>query len=308
MDINIAAILTVHNRKQLTLDCLRHLFAASHSYNTQRDGNRIIKLTVFLTDDGCTDNTANAVRETFPHEDINILQGTGSLFWAGGMRFAWQAAIHEGTKWDYFLLLNDDTNMMANAFNELFEADEYEYQHFGKRGISSGITCKPKQPDIITYGGLNFVNKTKGRQVRIVPIGHPQPIDLVHANILLIHNSVLKEIGMFYQRYIHACADNDYSMMANRHHIPVFSTSHVCGECDDDHATKEGETKDLINMTLNERKAFINSPIHSDKDYLLFVRRNMPLRYPISLVVRSIRLYFPKLYYQICKSRGIYKK
>ena len=95
----IAAILTVHNRKQKTLSCLQHLFSAIDSYNQQHEER--IAVTVFLTDDGCSDGTAAAVRQALSERDIRILQGDGSLFWAGGMRCAWQAAIDSGTPWDY---------------------------------------------------------------------------------------------------------------------------------------------------------------------------------------------------------------
>ena len=130
MNIKIATILTVHNRKQKTLSCLQHLYEALDAHN-QFATNPIV-LTVFLTDDGCTDGTADAIRLSFPTKGIQILQGSGSLFWAGGMRLAWQAAIDEGTPWDYYLLLNDDTLIYDNVFEELFAADNYGYQLTGR--------------------------------------------------------------------------------------------------------------------------------------------------------------------------------
>jgi hypothetical protein len=63
------------------------------------------------------------------------------------MRLAWQAALDTSIKWDYFLLLNDDTNVYSNVFEELFEADEYGYLETGKHGLTSGITCQPGNPD-----------------------------------------------------------------------------------------------------------------------------------------------------------------
>ena len=307
--MNIAAILTVFNRRQKTLSCLEHLFAALDAYNSRRDGGEgSIRLVVYMTDDGSTDGTADSVKTQFAGRDVHIVQGTGSLFWAGGMRVAWQAAIDDSSmQWDYFLLLNDDTNVMPNVFEELFEADSYGFQKKGVHGISSGITCEPGHPGVITYGGLNFVNKTKGRQYLLQPTGTPQHIDLTHANILMVHKKVVDTIGIFHKGYTHACADNDYSMTAHRHNIPVYSTSHVCGECEHDHDTRREEAQRLIGMTLAERRKYTNSPTHSDSDYLLFVRRNLPLRYPMTVAVRAIRVYLPWLYYYINKFRGVYK-
>ena len=42
------------------------------------------------------------------------------------------------------------------------------------------------------------------------------------------------------------------------------------------------------------------------KDYLLFVKRNIPKKYLISTVLRKTRLYCPRLYYYINKVRGLY--
>ena len=301
----IATILTVFNRREKTLSCLRHLFDALQTYNqTTTDG---VALSVFLTDDGCTDGTADAIRQSFPDKDIRIIQGSGSLFWAGGMRTAWQAAIDSGAKWDYYLLLNDDTNVFCNVFELLFEADGYGFEQAGCHGLSSGITCQPGNPDEITYGGLNFVNKTRGRQVVLRPNGSPQQIDLSHANILLVHHDVVDTIGIFHSGFHHGCADMDYSMTAHRHDIPVYSTPSVCGECECDHDTSREEIRMLAKMSLSERRKFITSFAHSDQDYLLFVRRNLPLRYPVAFLLRAIRLHFPRIYYYITDLRGVYK-
>jgi GT2 family glycosyltransferase len=303
--MKIAAILTVHNRKQKTLTCLRHLFDATNHYNNKEKGK--IKLSVYLTDDGCTDGTAEAIMKSFPSQHIRILKGTGSLFWAGGMRLAWKTAMEESEEWDYYLLLNDDTNMMDAVFDELFEANSYVLKQTGRQGIISGITCQPGNKSQITYGGFNFVNKTKGRQVLVLPNEVPQRIDLTHANILLVHHSIVKEIGIFYRGYTHGCADIDYSMMAKRHGIPTYSTANVCGECVYDHISQKEEAEHLTTMTLTERKKYVNSPTHCDSDYLLFVHRNLPLRYPLAWLLRTIRVYVPYLYLHITNFRGVYK-
>ena len=303
--MKIAAILTVYNRKQKTLSCLQHLFSAVQAYN--RTAEDAVALTVFLTDDGCTDGTADAVRMTFADADIRILQGNGQLFWAGGMRFAWQAAISEGTPWDYFLLLNDDTNVADNVFGQLLAADRHGATVSGCHGLSSGFTCEPGHPDVISYGGLNFVNKTRGRQVLLQPNGRPQHIDLSHANILLVHAQAVQRMGIFHEGFQHGCADMDYSMMAHHHGLPVFSTATVCGECECDHGTSRDEIDQLAQMTLAERRRYVSSPTHSDRDYLLFVKRNMPLRYPVAVVLRGMRLRFPRLYRSITHFRGVYK-
>ena len=247
--IRIATIVTCFNRKQKTLSCLRHFYEAINYYNQSNPSP--ICITVFLTDDGCTDGTAEAVSSTFSDKDIRILQGTGSLFWAGGMRLAWQASIDTGILWDAFLLLNDDTIIYPNVFNELFEADEWGCQQTGRHGMVSGITCQPECTEDVTYGGRKFVGKFKGRRQLARPTGKPQFVDTTHANILLIHHDLVDRYGIFYKGFVHGAADEDYSMMANRHSFPVMVTSHVCGECKFDHDSEKDEIfKNLVEKAL----------------------------------------------------------
>lgn len=305
MNIKIATILTVHNRKQKTLSCLQHLFEASEAYN-QLATNPIV-LTVFLTDDGCTDGTAESVMTTFTDKNIHIIKGDGNLFWAGGMRLAWQTAIDEETRWDFYLLLNDDTNVYDNVFDELFKAEEYCLQQTKKHGLISGITCHPNNKSITTYGGKNLVNKTSKREELLHATGVPQRIDLINANILLLNQQIVDTIGILYDGYKHAYADHDYSLTARRHGIFSYTTSHICGECVYDHDSRKSEIEKLCSMTFAERKKYVNFPTHCDHDYLLFIRRHYTFQFPIALLFHRIRLYWPGLYYHINKFRGVFK-
>ena len=61
MNIKIATIITCFNRKNKTTSCLAHLFEATNNYNIQHSQSPI-ELAIFLTDDGCTDGTADAVK------------------------------------------------------------------------------------------------------------------------------------------------------------------------------------------------------------------------------------------------------
>ena len=88
--MHIAVIITCHNRKEKTLHCLTNLFEAKKAY-----GHNEVRLAVFLTDDGCTDGTAEAVDQLFDRHEIHIIKGDGSLYWPGGMRAARREALKE---------------------------------------------------------------------------------------------------------------------------------------------------------------------------------------------------------------------
>lgn len=302
--MRIAILYTCYNRREKTLSSLKGLYESVRIFN-QQSNNEKIEPVVYLTDDGCTDGTADAIRNIYQTQDINILQGTGNLYWAGGMRFAWKEAMKRHEEWDFYLLLNDDTDLFPHCFIELLEALKYCKSHFGKVGIISGITCANDDVTKITYGGDVIPNKFNGRQIRLGRSSKPQMVDITNANILLVPKSVVDQIGIFYEGYKHGRADNDYSMQARKKGIPVLITAGACGACENDHETKIQFREKIISMSLRERIGYFSHPLHSTSDYLTFIRRNMLFRYPLAIVFRMMETYFPKIYFKINSLRGV---
>jgi GT2 family glycosyltransferase len=296
--MNIAVILTCHNRREKTLRCLDCLFKAWQAYS-----GRNLQLAVYLTDDGCSDGTAEAVLTRFSNQEIHIVKGDGNCFWAGGMRLAWREALREKERWDDYLLVNDDTFANETLFKELDETHAYCLAHYGRSGLYSCVTSDTERPNHVTYGGCR--EDWMKRLHPVFPNGVPQMVDFANANALLVPAGIVDELGIFCDGFRHGNADFDYTRQARRHHIPVLITAHVCASCDNDHGTRRVEASKLYEMTLSERRKFLNHPLHCDADYLLFVRHNMPIRYPITWTLRKMRLYFPHLYYAIIRWRGL---
>ncbi len=300
--MNIAILLTCHNRRDKTRRCLQSLKEALFlNYNSQIDK---IWIEIFLTNDGCTDGTPESAKEVFSDKNIlHILQGDGNLYWAGGMRFCWKEARKRHAEWDYYLLLNDDTELMPNLFDELFCAEQYSLDQFSQEGIISGITCDIRDSARITYGGDIWVNKVMAKTKRLAPNGKPQLCDLANANILLVPSVVVDKIGIFYEGYKHGKADYDYSNTARKAGIPVVLTANACGKCEHDHYDFASEAKKVTNMSLKQRKEYFHNPVHSISDYLCLVRRTSPLRLPFVCLGRLLNVYFPKLYYRLSSVR-----
>lgn len=298
--MKIAIIITCHNRKSKTITCLENLFVALDCYN--RKFQRNLDMSVFLTDDGCTDGTVETVRNRFYDKNITIVSGNGQLFWAGGMRAAWKTVLKSGQTYDYFFLLNDDTIIFENCFDELFKANEYSLKVCNRKGIYSGITCFNDDPNRISYGGSIWTNRWLAKLRMLEPCGNPQLCDVANANILLVPREVVDEIGILYDGYRHAVADYDYSITARKKNIPVFVTANVCGKCNDDHGTLEENGRKICAMPLKDRIRYFDNPLHSNKDYLLFIRRNAPMRYPMVAFGRFLNVYFPRLYYKLIRS------
>lgn len=90
----IAILLTVFNRKDKTIKCLEKLYE-----QLPIEGYEV---NIYLTNDGCTDGTPEAVKKRFPQ--VKIVDSQGNLFWNRGMYMAWETAAKE-KDYDFYLWL-----------------------------------------------------------------------------------------------------------------------------------------------------------------------------------------------------------
>lgn len=205
----IAVLLTVFNRKDSTISCLENLCCQ------QLNGG--ITLNVYLTNDGCTDGTPEAVKSKFP--EVHIINGDGNLFWNRGMYRAWQEAAKED--YDYYLWLNDDTYLLDHAVNCLVETSEM----MEDAAIIIGSTCDTKETKA-TYGGR------RGGKL-IVPNGKTEEADCFNGNIVLVPRSVYQKLGNLDHYFTHSKGDFDYGMRAKEAGIKMVQVGKYLGKCDE---------------------------------------------------------------------------
>lgn len=300
---NIAVLVTCFNRREKTVKAIQGLNTVLKAYNEECPQK--IAITIFLTDDGCTDGTADAARKVAAPTPINIIQADGKAYWAGGMRLAWQAAIETGIDYDFFLLLNDDAYIQENCFHELLGAHKYALERYRKPGLYTGILCSSQDPTYITYSAMVYKKGLFAKAVMIQPNGEPQECDMTNANILLVSKDVVEKIGIIDECFIHAGGDTDYGMRAKRAGFPVLTTAGVCGICDFDHDDCEAERKKVEKMSFKERKAFVDNPVIKQyHDSIVFYKRYDKTRYIFFSLSYLLNLYWPSLYYKIYELRG----
>jgi len=229
--INIAVLITCHNRKQKTIKCLHALFNQNDIEN--------IKLKVFLVDDGSEDGTEQAIKELF--SNIIIIKGNGNLFWARGMSLAWKEALQFKEEFDYYLWLNDDTYLTNTAIMELLKTQK-DGEEIVTGSVCDSITKRR------TYGGTKFTNKfLTPFRYKIVDInGEPQEIDTINGNAVLIPHSVYAKIGSIDSHFEHAFADVEYSLRAIKNNIKILLTAKHIAECE----KKLFNYKENLNLSL----------------------------------------------------------
>ena len=290
--------MTVHNRREKTLRCLDSL------KETLQPCHDIASIKVFLTDDGWTDGTPDAILAgTYPFE-VRILTGDGNLFWNGGMINSWKAAMEEGG-WNGYLWLNDDAVVLPEFWQDLVRADAYSIQQYGKHGIYVGST-KDAATGAYTYGGFVFTNKLTLKDRMLPPNGEFQSCEAAHGNITYVSDEVVRKQGVFCDKYLHGGTDHDYTYLAYKAGFPILVLPNYSAACENDHA-QDGDRPDFFKMPLKERIAFLKSPrglnLHNA---LLFSRRCFPWRYPLILVTGYLKALFPKTYYRFyLRFRGV---
>ena len=205
----IAVLLTVYNRKSKTLKCLENLLKQEKAED--------IVVDVYLTDDGCTDGTPEAVREQYPQ--VHIIQGDGNLFWNRGMYVAWKEASKRD--YDFYLWLNDDTNIYQGALEYMLKSNET----LGTHCSIAGATCSPTDNNQTTYSG--YIGKKK------IPMnGTYQKVDKINGNFVLIPKSVYLILGTNDPYYHHSFGDMDYGLRAQKVGILCYITDRYIGTCE----------------------------------------------------------------------------
>ena len=206
---NIAVLLTCHNRKDKTLQCLQALF-------TQQGLEVDYSIDVFLVDDASTDGTAEAIRSQFPK--VTIISGDGNLYWNRGMHKAWETAANTND-YDYYLWLNDDTFLKNDALPILLK------QTFNKAIVCG--TTQSIQDQKATYGGYK-----KNPYRLISPNGRFQECDYCNGNCVLISKEVFRIVGNLDPVFHHALGDFDYGFRARKLGIAIYIAPFFIGTCE----------------------------------------------------------------------------
>lgn len=209
----VAALLTCHDRRELTIRCLASLEDAE-AQATERAA-----INVFLVDDGCSDGTGMAVRDRFPR--VLVIPGTGELFWCGGMRLAWQNAAKGA--YDAYLWLNDDVAIDASAIERLVDVAERHRREDGAV-IVVGATRAEGEEGGMTYGGLGENGVLASAEVA-------RRIELFNGNIVLVSRRAYEILGGLSPAYTHALGDIDYGIRAKRHGVPAWLAQGSLGSC-----------------------------------------------------------------------------
>jgi GT2 family glycosyltransferase len=270
---SIATLITCYNRKEKTLSCLTALFRC-----IVPDG---CSVDVFLVDDKSNDGTSESVRKEFPQ--VNIIQGTGNLFWSRGMYLAWETAT-KTNDYDYYLWLNNDTCLYPDAIEKLVS--------LCVKMNNKALICSALQSAIsgkVTYGGYK-------KKHLLVPNGKLQECETINGNCVLVSRIIYQEVGNLDYVFRHAIGDLDYGYRVGKAGFKLYITPSYLGICESNPALPKWILKDI---SFRKRIKALYSPLAYAEPipFFIYERRHLGLFTAIKHFMSiHIRVLFPQLW------------
>jgi len=202
--MRIVFVMTCHNRVEHTLACLASI------YGQDVWGEHAVD--IVLVDDASSDGTAAKVAARFP--DVEILHGDGNLFWAGGMRKAFAAALQSNA--DHYVWINDDTILDSNAMGMLLKSAAEVVASREKAVIVVGPTRDPDTGTTSYSGWRRKAGLNRGAFEKVPPSGSLVACNTFNANCVLISSVAAERVGNLDPAFTHSMGDFDYGLRAER--------------------------------------------------------------------------------------------
>ena len=259
-----------HNRRDTTVRCLSALRAQEGCSGS---------LSLFVTDDGSTDGTSEAIKAVWP--EATIIQGTGTLYWAAGMALAERSAVRHRP--DYLLWLNDDTLLDPDAVPRLLAVSRDE-----PAAIVVGATVDPETGEG-TYGGRTRIDYHPQRLARLPLATHVQRADTFNGNVVLVPWRARVAVGPIDGAFPHAYADDDYGLRATAKGVPIVQAPGAVGTC------PRNPAKPSSSGGLGHRWQRLQSPTGLPwRAQLRYLRRHGDWRWPLILGAQIVKWVVPR--------------
>lgn len=273
--IRIAVLLTSHNRVSKTRACLNLVCS-------QRLPDPFF-VEFFLVDDASSDGTPQVIKTVFP--EVRVIAGDGSLYWNGGMRLAFAAAVKED--YDYYLWLNDDTMLYPDALRRLVNTHKAILSRGRRDGIVVG-SLRDADNGRHTYGCL--VRSLSWSPLKFKPLQPTEEVQKCHTlngNCVLIPRIIASEIGNLDPAFTHHMADYDYGLRVRKKGYAVWLAPGYLGTC-----KRNGGKAPWLDETLGclERmKALVHAKCWPPREWLIYTRRYGGPLWPIFWVGRYVK-------------------
>lgn len=286
--MKILSLATCFNRKEKTVNAIQTLLNQEVGAGTS--------LEICIVDDGSTDGTAREVSELFP--SVKVLEGTGSLFWSGGMRFGWEHYV-KNKSFDFLLVFNDDIELYPHALGDLLKS-----------------ACSPEDKCVVTGAFESCDKKTITysavirdsswhplRFRRISPTESVQIGDTLNMNFALISKGAIEAIGFLSDSFQHSRADFDYGLRLKRAGGAVLLAPRAIGQCERNPA--QGSSRDQSIPLLKRWNKLLSLKEQEPVDRARFYRRHCGILWPFFWAAPYVRFWVMSVFEKIPTTRKV---
>lgn len=213
MKKTLTVVFTCFNRKEKTIQAMRSLV----------EKNRSIDFKFIVVDDKSSDGTVDAIKKL--EYDVEIINGTGSLFWCGGMRVGIDRYQERNDGTDC-LLINDDVEFFDSAIEKIVS-----YHNNLQDTVIVGATCDKN--GVFTYG------LRRHRDDKSIWLNPVQPNaegiigDTMNANCVLIPYKIMREVRNMDKKYTHSLGDYDLGFSITKMGYKLISSAEYVGHCEE---------------------------------------------------------------------------
>lgn len=269
--MKIGIILTVYNRWRLTKRCLDSVLESIKLCADLSD------YLIFIVDDGSTDETG-LMLSNLDNEKLTVIQGSGDLYWAGGMVKGMDVAL-EDKSISHFVLINNDVLFHRDAFVTVLE-------DYWRRDDSVIVGAfQNESNNNISYG-------LRDRNFDLVPLGKKGIYP--NGNFIFVSRAVISLCGGLSKSYQHGYADFEFGLRLSRLGRTLYSSSNFLGRCEGRINVQPGWKNP--NNSFHERLREFRLPNGFGlKDYKIFLRDSGKLYY-LNLFNVYLKLIFPSLW------------
>lgn len=259
----IMVLFTCFNRKDKTEKCLLSL----------EEGNKDCDFFFIAVDDKSTDGTPDMLRQLKTTMKITALNGSGTLFYSGGMRMAMQCAKEHLDGTDYVLLVNDDVEWNEHCIKKLIHQSQQQ-----KDAVIVGAT--KDENNNLSYGAIKYTKGIKYRRLSIEEFGIEA--DTFNANCVLIPAKLFSGSPIMDDHYMHSLGDLDYGLTLKRSGAKIYSSNFYVGVCNTN--SSKGTWTDRSMSRIQRMKAKESVKGAPTKQWFYFLKKN----FGIIMAVRGV--------------------
>ena len=257
----IHVILTCHNRKEKTINCIK----------TLQQGNPAQDLRFIVVDDASTDGTPEALLALKNQGVyIDLLHGDGNLYWAGGMRKGINHVKNIIAREDADLVYEENVDgkvVHKQNYAIILVNDDVDFYP----GILDDVLSRPQDRLYIgatvdeqgnfSYGGIRYHRNLLGQKDihydMIPPEAEDRICDTCNANFLWIPGDIFMALPNIDPAYKHSLGDFDYGLTAGRAGYKLEVLDKYVGVCPDNPLQVSWRNPELSRLERIQKKESI---------------------------------------------------